>query len=807
MHWFAGALQDLRFTLRLFRKSPGFAVIAIGTIALGVGASTAIFSVVHAVLMKPLPYRDPDLLVSLSEKHLSMPSLEDRLSYATGRDLLQRSGVIEDILYYRDGGGGRLIEDSEPEVLRGQRVSANFFDSLGIRAEFGRTFVADDRLPGGSDVIILSHALWKTRFAGDSQIIGRPLHLSGRLIRVIGVLPAVFHPMHMSNPGEIPQVFQPLEISEVESEDRSGGTTAIARLKSGVTPAQARAALNSIMRNLVLEHPADYPRDVALVVLPLDEKLTGNVRIILWALLGAVGFVLFIACANVANLLLTRASARETEMAVRAALGCSRWGLARQALTESFVLALPGGLAGVLLAWAATAALVSLAPTEIPRADEIRMDTSILLFALMLSLVTAVLFGSAPALKAARLGLNDILQGSRDPSGGRTARAVRHGLVIAQIASAFVLAIGAGLLGRSLDQLLRVDAGYDPHHLLTMTTFIYDGTSEKVLHHYQRIVERVRVIPGALDAAMVSTLPLSSPQQNSVYVEGRSLPNVAEAPVIDSYFASPDYFRVMRIPLRRGRFFTNQDGPNAPAVAIVSESCARSLFPNEDPIGKRIGFGDRIQWVTIIGIVGDVWQHGMDEGPSAGVYGPQAQHPDYYYRLLVRTSGDPWRVYPAVREALLELDPNQPMFHVQPMDNYVIKSLADRIFALSLVGLLGMLALALAAIGIYGVVSYTVSVRTRELGIRIALGANPVTVLGLVMRDLLAMLGSGLGIGFLTTIALTRLLSHLLYGVQASDLATILTAALTLAVAALAAAFVPCRRAISVNPSTALRHN
>jgi putative ABC transport system permease protein len=609
--------------------------------------------------------------------------------------------------------------------------------------------------------------------------------------------------MHMSNPGEIPQVFRAIPTADLETADRSD--TAIARLKVGVPSNQAKATLDTTMRDLVREHPTDYPHDVSLIVQPLSEKLTGNVRPILWALLGAVGFVLLITCANVANLLLTRATARETEMALRAALGCSSWRLIRQVLTESALFSLAGGLAGALLAWAATAALVSLAPTEIPRIDEVRMESSILLFALLASLVTAVLSGAAPALKAARLSPGEILQDSRDSSGGRSARAIRHGLVIAQIASAFVLAIGAGLLGRSLDQLLRVDAGYDPHHLLTMTAFIYDGTAEKELQHYQQMVERVRVIPGVLDAAMVSTLPLSSPQQSSVYMEGRSISDKIEAPVVDSYFVSPDYFRVMKIPLQRGRFFTSQDGPKVPAVAIISESCARSLFPNEDPIGKRIGV-DGTTGVTVIGVVGDVRQHGLDEGPSAGTYFPQGQHPDFYYRLVVRTSGDPWRVYPAVRSALRALDKNQPMFHVQPMDEYVTKSLADRIFALSLVGLLGILALVLAAIGIYGVVSYTVSLRTRELGIRIALGADRARVLGLVMRDLLAMLGPGLGIGFLVAMGLTQFLAHLLYGVHTSDLATMLAAALTLAGVAGAAAFVPCWRAINVNPSRALRH-
>jgi predicted permease len=806
LHWLASFLQHLRFAFRLFRKSPAFAVIAIATIALGTGANTAIFSVVYAVLMKPLPYRDPGRLISLSEKHLSMPGV-DRLAYATGRDLLQRSGAIEDIVYYRDGAGGRMIEDGEAEVVRGQRVSANFFDCLGVRAQLGRTFVPNDRLPGSNEVAMLSDALWRNRFGGDRAIIGRPLHISGRLIRVIGVLPASFHPFHMSNPGEIPQIFRAVEIADMESEDRREGATAIARLKQSPTAGQAQAALDTTMRILIREHPTDYPRDAAVIVQPLDKKLTGNVRTILWVLQGAAVFVLLITCANVANLLLTRASTRDTEMAVRAALGCGRWRLVRQVLTESLVLSLLGGLAGLMLAWAATKAVTVFAPTEIPRADEIRMDSSILIYAVPISVINAALFGSASAIKVARLRLHEVLQSSRDPSGGRQARHMRNGLVIAEIASAFVLIIGAGLLGRSLNQLFGVDAGYDPHHLLTMTAFIDDDTPEKQLQHYRRIVDGVRALPGVRDAAMVSTLPLSSPQQSSVYVEGRLLPNDAAAPAIDSYFATPDYFRVMRIPLRRGRFFSHQDGPNSTPVAIVSESCARALFPNEDPIGKRLGFGGRGQWVTIVGIVGDVWQHGMDEGPSAGVYCPQAQHAAYYYRLLVRTAGNPWHLYPAVRAVLRELDPNQPMFHVQPMDDYVTKSLANRVFALSLIGFLGLLALVLAAIGIYGVVSYTVSLRTRELGIRIALGAGRAAVMGLVMGDLLALLGTGLGIGLIGALVLTRFLVHLLYGVHTTDLVTVLAAALIVACVALAAAIVPCRRAIGVNPSTALRHS
>jgi putative ABC transport system permease protein len=573
----------------------------------------------------------------------------------------------------------------------------------------------------------------------------------------------------------------------------------------------AQAELNTILRDLLREHPRDYPRDAGLLVQPLDEKLTGRVRTVLRVLLAAVGLVLLITCANVAGLLLTRANARATEMAVRAALGGGRFRLVRQVFTESLALSSFGGLIGLLLAWAATLVLAILAPSEIPRADEIRMDTYVLLFALMTSVLTGAVFSAAPALRAAHLDLNEILRGSREVSGGRSSSRARKALVIAQIACAFVLAMGAGLLARSLNKLMHVKAGYDPHNILTMTALIYDHTPEQQLRHYQEIVERVRSIPGAEGAAMVSSVPLSSPVQNSVFVEGRATID-AEAPVLDQYFATADYFRLMRIPLILGRSFNVLDQPHTLPVAVLSESGAHLLFPNGDPIGKRVRSGGRDgdgrdDWITVIGVVGDVWQHGMDDGPSAGAYLPQSQHLDFYYRLLVRTAGDPWRIYPEVRRAMREIDPNQALFHVQPMEDYVTKSLADRISALSLIALLGSLALALAAVGIYGVVSYTVSLRTREIGIRMALGADRSAVLGLVMRDVLTMLSWGLAFGLLTALPLMRYLAHLLYAVNTTDIVATVTAALTLAGVALAAGFVPCVHALGISPSSALRYS
>jgi predicted permease len=522
--------------------------------------------------------------------------------------------------------------------------------------------------------------------------------------------------------------------------------------------------------------------------------------------------VLLIACANVANLQLTRATARTTEIALRSALGCSQWRLARQLLTESLMLSMIGGIAGVILAWPATVELAALAPTEIPRAGEIAIDGPVLIFAFAASVVSGVLFGIAPALRSGRLDLNDVLRSGRDLGGGRPGLHLRRALVISEIACAFLLTAGAGLLARSFGQIMRVNAGYDPHNILTLTTPVYGARYNQpvvMLQHYQQLLERIETIQGVEGAGMVNTLPLSSPTQDHVSAEERPLAHEAEAPVADIYFASPGYFRVLRIPLKRGRLFGEQDRLQAPRVAVISESCARSLFPNHDPIGQRIRVSDdegAIQMALVVGVVGDVWQHSMEEGPSMGVYVPQSQNPNSYYRLVVRTIGDPWNALPTVRAAFRDVDPTQPIFHIQPMDAYVTKSLADRISALSLISVLGALALALAGIGIYGAVSYAVSLRTHELGIRMALGADHADILGLVMRWIITMLVWGLVIGIALALAFSQFLSHLLYHVDPMDLVSTGSAALLLACVALAAGYVPCRRALKVDPSQALRY-
>lgn len=682
--WFENVLHDARFALRMARRNRGFTTVALLTAALGVGATTSIFSVVKAVLLNQLPYRDPSRVVALSIVDPNTSSGEG-VSGWTIKQWRERAQSFESISLYGDS-SRTLAENGDAEVLRGLRVNYQFFDTLGVSVQLGRVFHADeDRWPR-ANVVILSHGLWERRFGGDPRIIGQVLNLSTEAYRVIGVLPAARYPLRMSNPAETPEIFMPL------GDDPEGyGGIAIGRIKPGIGIDQARAELKGIMRQMAREYPSDFARDTTVIVDQLRDHLVGPIQTALWVLLGAVAFVLLIAAANIANLLLARATARGKEIAIRTALGCTRRRLTGQLLTESILLSLAGGLLGLVLGWRGAFTLAALAPKELPRLDEIRMDGTVLSLGIGISILSGLLFGILPALRLSKQ------HQFRNSSG------LRSLFVIAEVALAFVLAVGGGLLAKSFLRLTAVEAGFDAHHVLTLTPALAGtgyATSEAKLAYYRRLVEKVRAVPGVLSAAMISNVPLSHIEPAKIREQGAASLSDSDAPSADVFWASPDYFRVLKIPLKRGRFFTDQDGVGQPPAALVSESLVRSRFPGEQVIGQRVQLGPQKEhgpWFTIVGIVGDVRNSGLDRDPDQAVYIPQAVDPDHYTRLVVRTAGEPMNVERAVRAAIHDLDPLQPVFHVQPLGDYVASFLADRSFTLMLIGLFGTMALLLAA--------------------------------------------------------------------------------------------------------------
>jgi putative ABC transport system permease protein len=798
--WFENALHDARFALRMGRRNPGFTALAVLTLALGVGSTTAIFSVLKAVLLNELPYRNPDRVVALSEVDPAGPASE-WVGGWTADQWRTRSRSFESISLYGDG-QRTLFTNGEAEVLRGQRVNYDFFETLGVKPLLGRSFLAfEDHWPR-ANVVILSHGLWVRRFGADPAIIGRSLNLSTETFRVVGVLPPDFYPLRMSNPAERPEIFMPLGFDPRQASAcrTCFGASALGRLKPGVSVDQARAELNGIMRHIAHQYPSDYGRDSSVLIEPLRDHLVGSIQTALRVMLGAVAFVLLIACANIANLLLAHATARTKEIAIRSALGGDRWRLAGQLLTESLLLSIFGGAAGVLFGWRGTIVLASLAPKELPRLDQVRMDATVVLFGIGVGLATGVLFGVLPALRL-----------SRQRRVG-TRAAMRNLLVIGEVALAFVLAVGTGLLAKSFLRLTSVDAGFDPHHILTLSPAPTPAgpyaTVAGMLGYYRQVVEKVRALPGIVSAGMISNVPLSHTEPLKLRVEGGPSMSDSEAPSADVFWASPDYFRVLKIPLKQGRFFTDQDGVGDSPAALVSESLVQSKFAGSRPIGQRIQLGpqrDHGPWFTIVGIVGDVRNYGLDRNPDEAVYLPQAVDPFHYTRLVARTAGDPMSLEKAVRAAIREIDPLQPVFHVQPMDDYISAFLADRTFTLTLIGLFGSMAVLLAAIGLYGVISYSVGLRTREIGIRMALGAQRLVILKMILRDMLVLLVSGLAAGLLCALALTRFLSHMLFEVRTTDVATSAGVALLLAGVALLASYVPAHRAAAVDPSQALR--
>lgn len=803
---------DLRYALRVLRKSPAFTLTAIATLALGIGANTAIFSAVKAVLLNQLPYREPQRLVKLGEADSGRKRAET-IGYTTAYDWRRLSHSFESMSLYRTAAGA-IAEHGQPELVSGLRVNYDFFDTLGVRMQIGRSFLPDEDRPDRRYEVVLAHGLWMRRFGGDPNIIGRVIRLSDSSFTVVGVLPASFRPLEIQGSAGPPELFEPLgyALTDPWACRDCQHLQLIARLKPGVAPSQAHAELNTIMADLVRHYPASYPPQASVAFEPLRDHIVGRVSTALWVLMGAAGLVLLIACVNVANLMLARATGRAREMALRGALGAGRWRLVRQLFAESLLLAAAGGIAGVLLGWWCTAWLAALAPREVPRLNEIHMDPAALWFACAATLCTGLLFGLMPALRTAGADPNDALKDLAKATGGPARSSLRDLLVTGELALAFVLAVGAGLLGRSFLRLMNVDPGFDPHHVLTLKTYVYGARYQKPeaeLNYYAQVLARLRATPGIESVAMTSALPLTDFDRYAFHIRDRRLAHDSEAPAADNYSVSPDYFQVMRIPLQRGRVFTEQDGAAAPKVAVISEACARQEFPNQDPLGKQIQLGgrdDRKPWMTIVGVVGDVRQYGLESAPNIAAYIPQAQNMSFLFSLVARTSADPHSMERPARAAFLAVDRTQPVFKVQPLENYLASSLAPRRFTLVLLALFGALALALAAVGIYGVVSCGVISRTRELGIRMALGARRQDLLAMILRHAAFLAGVGLAAGLAASFALTRFLSTLLFEVRPTDVATLSAIAALLAAVAFAASYLPARRAASVDPTAALRY-
>ena len=799
-------LTDLRYGLRQLWRSPGFTALAMLTLALGIGATTAVFSVINPVLLRPLPYPHPERIVTLWER--GDEGEESNTGYATFLDVRQLATSFERISAMSSW-QPTLQGGAEAERLNGQRVTREFFSVLGVRPGLGRDFAEAENVRGQHYVVILSHGLWQRRFGGDPSLIGRPITLNGIAYTVVGVMPRTFE--SLLDPTA--QLWAPLAY---ETSLRWACRTCrhlrmIGRLKEDIDPARAKRDLDLVSARLVAEHPTDYSAP-GMFVVPLQTRLTREVRPALLAVLGAVGFVLLIACANVSSLLLGRAMQRESEFAIRGALGAGRQRVVRQLLTESVLLALLGGVGGVALAWWGVKGLVALGPASLPRIQAIGIDLGALGFTAAVALTSGLLFGLIPAFATARPDLFAALRPGGRPTGQRSRRMARAVLVMGEVALALMLLIGAGLLMRSLRRLLDVDPGFEPRQLLTMevqTTGPRYEDEDAVRAFFVRAREAVRVIPGVEQAGWTSQLPLGGNfDRYGVTIEGKPLPNPANAPSADRYAVSPGYLEAMRISLKRGRTITPDDTRGRPGIVLINETFAKQEWPGGDALGARIQLGGPdAPWRTIVGVVGDVHHVSLDEQQAPQVYLPEVQWlgADGAMVLAARTKGDPARTAAAVREAIRSVDRDLPILHVATMEQVVANTADQRRFAFVLFQGFALVALLLAAAGIYGVLAGNVTARTREIGIRSALGASRSGLLRLVIRQGLALTATGITAGVLGALLLSRFLSGLLFGVGAQDPLTFIGVIFVLAVVALGACLAPALRATRVSPLEALR--
>lgn len=810
--WEDEMFQDLRFGVRMLWKNPGFTLVAVLTLALGIGANTAIFSVVYAALLRPLPYPDAGQLVQVKKE--SSPAWFEMIGggeIVSGGEFLEwrdHNQVFSRLAAY-GGGEANLTGMNEAERIAVGRVSADFFPLLGIQPAIGRSFIPEEDRPSGEHVVVLGHGIWQSRFGGDALVVRRTLTLDDKSHTIIGVLPPTFH---FPEPYEM---WVPLALDEgaVRAGKQLTLLRTIARLEPGVTMEAARADLNAITRAAGGDRPP--PSSGGRVqVITLREQFVGAARLMLLVLLAAVGFLLLIACANVANLLLARAAVRRREIAVRLALGASRWRIVRQLLTESTLLSLLGAAAGALVAVWGVGAMRTMGVADLASVQDIGVDAPVLGFTLLISLANGLLFGLAPALQASRPEVSEWLkEGAATTSGGRARQRLRSLLVISEIALSLVLLIGAGLIVRSFVRLLSVDPGFRPEGALTMQITLsesrYDG--QRRAEFFRQLLERLGGLPDVRAVGAIDRLPLGNYSASIAagvdiegapqHVSGKQLP-IAIAAV------AGDYFRAMGIQLKRGRAFNEHDDATAAQpVVIVNETFAEQYFGSADPVGKRVsGFGPDGEWLTIVGVVGDVRQKGLDREPEAEIYWPYSRAGGGRMSVVLRTEGDPRSLVATARAAVRALDPHQPVHGVMTMEQRLAGSYAPRRSSMLLLGIFAVLALMLAAVGIYGVMSYAVAQRTHEIGIRMALGARAGDVLKLVVVHGLVLTLTGAVIGLTAALGLTKLMSSMLYEVSATDPLTFVLTATLLVVVALLACYLPARRATKVDPLVALRY-
>ena len=800
--------KDLKFAIRSLLKRPGFTAIAVVTLALGIGGSTAIFTVVDAALLRGLPYKSPENLYHVWEKTPQDGFSKREFSYPDYQDY-QKNNVFEGLAAYT-GGRVLLSGDGETESVGGPRASANFFNVLGVEPLIGRTFQAGEDQQGGPRVTVLTYGLWQRRFGGNPNAVGQQVTLNGESYTIVGVLPAEFQFALRNADLWIP--YQPTQNQLTRRFMHS--TNLIGRLKPGVDAAQAQSDLSIIASRIEQEHKASHA-GTTVRILPLQEEVIGNVRPILLVLLGAVGFVLLIACANVASLLLTRALARQKEVAIRAALGASRWRVIRQLLTESVVLSLLGGAAGLLIAYWGVPAIVAALPQNqlnaMPFLKTLGLDATILAFSFGLSLATGLFFGLAPALQSSRLDLNEVLkEGGRNASATASHR-LRSAMVVTEIALAVVLLVGAGLMMKSLLRLLQTNVGFNPDNLLTMTVVLPPAKYPEAIqlnNFNDQIQDRVQNLPGVAGAGTVNILPLNAGNTTRFYIDGDPVPTPGQETEANSRVVSDTYFQTLGVPLLAGRMFDERDGSDKPPVVLIGKTIADRLFAGRDPVGRKLRYTADFPPVEIVGVVGDVKITGLDEAIRPVLYYPFRQNAGTAANLVVRTNNDPTSVAASVRNEIRQLEPDAAILNVNTMDEMIAQTPASfmRRFPALLISIFALVALLLASIGIYGVVSYSVSQQTHYIGVRMALGASPADILKMVLKQGLFLALAGVATGVLAALGLMRLLSTLLFEVSTSDFATFALVAGGLFVVALVACYLPARRATKVDPLVALRY-